>query len=32
MDRAERNMLRAATGGIDALDRGTVERIMAVVA
>lgn len=31
MDRSERNMLRAATGGVDALDRGTVERILSVV-
>jgi phage/plasmid-like protein (TIGR03299 family) len=31
MDRAERNMLRAATGGVDTLDRETVARIMAVV-
>lgn len=31
MDRAERNTLRAVTGGVDAMDCDTVERIMAVV-
>lgn len=32
MDRGERNMLRAVTGGVDVMDRDTVERIMAIVA
>lgn len=30
MGRAERNMLRAVEGGIEALDRGTTERILAI--
>ncbi|MCT9929819.1 DUF932 domain-containing protein [Planotetraspora sp. A-T 1434] len=30
-DRAERNMLRAVTGGIDELDRGTLRTLSAVL-
>ena len=30
MGRAERNMLRAVEGGVEAIDRGTTERILAI--